>query len=186
MSSGNHVHRACPVCGQKEAERFWQKGTFGLVRCRQCSMVYVEAVAEDLVSGRFYDQRAFYLSPEKLESDYAPVRFERELRIFRTWCRTGEVLDAGCSTGGFLHQLRTRYGPAYDLLGTDIATTALDYAESRGLPVWRGAFLDLHLGERRFDAITFWAVLEHLAEPGKFLRKAAQMLKPGGHCFILT
>src|SRR5207302_11164217 len=40
--------------------------------------------------------------------------------------------------------------------------------------------------ERRFDAITLWAVMEHLAVPGKFLSKAAQLLEPGGHCFILV
>jgi SAM-dependent methyltransferase len=38
----------------------------------------------------------------------------------------------------------------------------------------------------KFDAITFWAVMEHLAVPRLFLRQAAAMLKPGGYCFILT
>src|SRR5881227_3654330 len=148
VTSENESLRSCPVCDGREPVRVWEKGSLPVVRCGRCSMVYSEAVAEDLASGLFYQQRPFYLSPEKLESDYAPVRFERELRIFRTWCRTGEVLDAGCSTGGFLHQLRTRYGPAYNLLGADVATAALNYAESRELPIWRGAFLDLHLGER--------------------------------------
>src|SRR6185436_12016067 len=69
---------------------------------------------------------------------------------------------------------------------TDVAGPALDHAESRGLPVLRTAFLQHDFGERRFEAITFWAVLEHLAEPRAFLAKAAALLQPGGHLFILV
>src|SRR4051812_28354325 len=153
--------RPCPVCDQRETERFLQKGNLRMVRCCRCAMVYAESVPEELASGRFYERRPFYLSPAKLESDYAPIRFERELRVFRAWCRAGAVLDVGCSTGGFLHQLQSRYPDAYQVLGADVPGAALAYAESRGLPVLREGFLDLDLGPRRFDAITFWAVLEH-------------------------
>jgi len=62
----------------------------------------------------------------------------------------------------------------------------LDYAESRGVPVVRGDFLMHNFGEDRFHAITFWAVLEHLAEPGRFLANAASLLAPGGRCFVLV
>lgn len=186
MSSGENARRACPVCDQDDAVNFLEKRSLRLVRCRRCSMVYTDSVGKDLASGSFYERRPFYLSPEKLEGDYATVRFERELRVFRTWCRAGEVLDVGCSTGAFLHQVKTRYPGAYDVLGTDVAGAALDYAESRGLPVRREPFLELDLGARRFDAITFWAVMEHLVYPGKFLARAWQMLKPDGYCFILA
>ena len=54
-----------------------------------------------------------------------------------------------------------------------------------GVPVARGEFLEQTFAEK-FDAVTFWAVMEHLAEPKKFLQKAASILKPGGCCFILT
>jgi SAM-dependent methyltransferase len=70
--------------------------------------------------------------------------------------------------------------------GTDVAGAALDYAESRGIEVIRESFIGVEFGERRFDAVTFWAVLEHLVEPRQFLHKAAAVLKPGGYCFILV
>lgn len=37
-----------------------------------------------------------------------------------------------------------------------------------------------------FDAITLWAVVEHIAEPRDFLEKAHALLKPGGVCFVLV
>ena len=149
-------------------------------------MVFAETVAEELASGLFYRNRPFYLSPPKLESDYAPVRYERELRLFRSWCAAGEVLDVGCSTGGFLHQLGKRFPKDYNLLGIDLPSAALDYARSRGVPVNSQSFLDLDLGSRRFDAVTFWAVLEHVPHPKAFLEKAGRVLKRGGYCFILV
>ena len=185
--SNESDHRFCPVCARDTAAPLWQKASLRIVRCRHCSMVYADPVAENLRSGLFYQRRLFYLSPEKLQSDYAPVRFDRELRVFRAWCPNGAVLDVGCSTGAFLHQLSSRYHGAYELLGTDVpGSAALDYAESRDLPIWREAFLESDFGGRRFDAVTFWAVLEHVVHPKMFLDKAAQILKPGGHCFILV
>ena len=188
QQSAQFVHRVCPVCEQQNARPFMGKGPLRLVQCRICSMVYANPVEGDLASGRFYDRLSvpFYLSRDKLESDYATVRFERELRLFRAYCRQGEVLDVGCSTGAFLFQLKTRFPGDYKVSGTDVAGAALDYAESRGIEVIRQSFLECDFGDRTFEAATFWAVMEHLIQPGKFLGKAAAIVRPGGHCFILV
>jgi 2-polyprenyl-3-methyl-5-hydroxy-6-metoxy-1,4-benzoquinol methylase len=128
----------------------------------------------------------FYLSVDKLESDYAPVRFERELRLFRRYCQTGAVLDVGCSTGAFLFQLKSRFPDSYSVTGTDVAGAALDHAAGLGIEVIRRPFLNYNFGKRTFDVVTFWAVMEHLVEPGEFLRRAATILKSGSHCFVLV
>ncbi|HOC50086.1 MAG TPA: class I SAM-dependent methyltransferase [Verrucomicrobiota bacterium] len=180
--------RACPVCGQDDATVWLQKNALRLVRCRRCAMIYANPVPTALASGQYYDQGGadYYLSPAKLESDYAPVRYERELRLFRRHCRGGAVLDVGCSSGAFLFQLGRRFPGDYQGLGTDVSGPALDYAEQRGVAVRRGSFLELDFGGRLFDAVTFWAVLEHLLEPARFLAQAASLLKPDGLCFVLV
>jgi 2-polyprenyl-3-methyl-5-hydroxy-6-metoxy-1,4-benzoquinol methylase len=151
-------------------------------------MIYANPVPVEFASGQYYDRAGaeYYLSPAKLESDYADVRFERELRLFRTYCASGTVLDVGCSSGGFLYQLNRRFPGCYQVLGTDVSGPPLDYAESRGIPVLRGNFLEQDLGEKEFDAITFWAVAEHLLDPDQFLAKAWSILKPDGYCFVLV
>jgi SAM-dependent methyltransferase len=206
------IHRACPVCAGTKHEPHWQKGTLRVVRCLACGMVFANPAPASMAIGEFYDREAadYYLSPAKLESDHADVRFERELRLFRKHCARGVVLDVGCSSGAFLFQLRKRWPGEYEILGTDVSGPPLDYAESRGVPVVRGSFLELDIGGagkpsaphpsplpvgrgeggRRtgegFDAITFWATLEHLAEPKRFLEKAHAVLKSGGVCFVLV
>ena len=149
-------------------------------------MVFASPVPEEFISGTFYDRQSFYLSPDKLQSDYAPVRFERELRIFRNFCKSGRVLDVGCSTGAFLFQLKKRWPGRYEVIGTDVAGKPLDYAESQGIQVHREPFLKWRSTAGPFDAICFWAVLEHLAAPDLFVAQAAELLQPGGHCFILV
>ena len=151
-------------------------------------MIYTNPVPEAFASGAYYDQSGadYYVSPAKLESDYAKVRFERELRLFRRHCCSGALLDVGCSSGAFLFQLSKRHPGAYDLVGTDVSGPALDYAESRGVRVVRGNFLQQDFSGRRFDAVTFWAILEHLVDPGAFLEKAHTLLNPQGRVFVLV
>lgn len=182
------VWRHCPQCGNDGGELHWMKGTLRIVCCSGCAMVFANPVDGQFVDGAFYEQIAtsFYLSPDKLRGDYSPVRFKRELRLFRRFCRNGKVLDVGCSTGGFLRQLQRRFPNDYELLGSDVAGPALSYAEEQGIPVSRAPFLSPEFGSRTFDAITFWAVLEHVADPRAFLAQAAQRLNPGGHCFLLV
>jgi 2-polyprenyl-3-methyl-5-hydroxy-6-metoxy-1,4-benzoquinol methylase len=82
--------------------------------------------------------------------------------------------------------LKTRYGDDYVVTGIDVAGPALDYAQRKGVPVVRESFLEMAHQEKQFSAITFWAVIEHLADPGRFLAKAASLLEPSGYCFVLV
>lgn len=188
MAEVRSVPRACPVCGGRSYCAFASKQTLQLVRCADCSMVYANPIEPGWATGLFYDQLAtpFYLSPDKLQSDYSPVRFKRELRIFRRFCPAGKVLDVGCSTGAFLFQLKTRFGSDYEVAGVDVAGPALDHAERKGVRVLRESFLELDSARHRFDAICFWAVLEHLDRPRAFLAQAAELLEPRGFCFLLV
>jgi 2-polyprenyl-3-methyl-5-hydroxy-6-metoxy-1,4-benzoquinol methylase len=182
------VNRDCPVCDSSLTVPYLQKGELRLVQCSRCSMIYANPVPAEFASGEYYDHAGaeYYLSPAKLESDYAGVRFERELRFFRKHCPAGQVLDVGCSSGAFLYQLRRRFPGSYEVLGTDVSGAPLDYAEARGIPVARGNFLEQDFGGRTFDAITMWAVIEHLAAPKRFIERAAALLKPNGVCFVLV
>jgi 2-polyprenyl-3-methyl-5-hydroxy-6-metoxy-1,4-benzoquinol methylase len=186
--SATPVPRPCPVCGAGEAADYLQKGELRLVLCRRCGMVFANPVPDEFASGKYYNQLGtdYYLSPAKLESDFADVRFERELRLFRKHCPRGAVLDVGCSTGAFLYQLNRRFPGDYDLVGNDASGPALDYAAARGVAVVRGAFPEEDFAGRAFDAVTFWAVLEHLYDPKAFVERAGAVLKPQGLCFVLV
>lgn len=151
-------------------------------------MLYAPSISHQFADGTFYKSSGsdFYASDEKITGDYAPVRYAREIALVRKYCPRGRVLDVGCSTGGFLYQLTRQFPGDYEVLGTDVAAGALDYAETKGVPVIRENFLYLPRTALSFDAITFWAVLEHLDDPGTFLAKAHALLNRSGRCFVLV
>lgn len=180
-------HRPCPLCGAANPSPWLQKQALRLVRCRACSMVHADPLPAESTP-EHYDQlgRPYYLSPDKLQGDYASVRFERELRLFQRHCQEGDVLDVGCSTGAFLFQLQRRFPAHYRPTGIEISLAALDHARHQGLHVIGDSLLSHDFGPRRFHAVTFWAVLEHLPEPAAFVRRAADHLHPGGLLFALV
>ena len=182
------IERACPVCVANTNSPFLAKESVKLVRCTSCGMIFASPVPESYIDGSFYEDagRPFYLSPEKLSGDYSPVRFTRELRLFREACLSGKVLDVGCSNGAFLFQLGQRFPGDYELFGTDVSGPPLDYAESKGIKTIRRDFLAADFPANNFDAITLWAVLEHVSEPACFVQQAARLLKPGGICIVLV
>ena len=151
-------------------------------------MIFSDPVPEDLISGAFYDQegKPFYLDAGKLRADYSATRFQRELSVLARTVPSGSILDVGCSSGGFLFQLKKQFPNRYQGFGCDVSQPPLDFAEGRGLAIRRGSFLDFSPADARYQAITFWAVLEHLVEPRHFLKKAHDLLADGGHCFAVV
>src|SRR3954466_13729911 len=89
--TGSEISRRCPVCGQDATTPYLDKNALHLVRCTECSMIYANPAPADFACGQFYMLAGaeYYLDRSKLESDYAPVRFQRELRFFRKHCETG-------------------------------------------------------------------------------------------------
>jgi 2-polyprenyl-3-methyl-5-hydroxy-6-metoxy-1,4-benzoquinol methylase len=179
--------RPCPLCGASTPAPWLVKQDLHLVRCPACDLAYADPLPPE-AAPEHYDRlgRPYYLSPDKLQGDYASVRFNRELRLLRRHCPRGDVLDVGCSTGAFLHQLQRRFPGDYQATGIEVSTAALEHARSQGLQVIADSLLTHDFADRRFDAVTFWAVLEHLPDPAAFVRQAFASLKPGGRVLALV
>ncbi|HTI70735.1 MAG TPA: methyltransferase domain-containing protein [Candidatus Limnocylindria bacterium] len=182
------MRRPCPICGSTQAADWGRKGAMRLVCCARCSLVFEGSPAAEFRDGTFYENTGaeFYLSPDKLRGDHSPVRYRREIRLLREFCPRGRILDIGCGTGGFLHQLSQAHPGDYEVVGSDIAGPALDHAEGLGIPILRGDLAVTLPGQPLFDAVTFWAVLEHLPDPAALLTIASRALKPGGICIALV
>ena len=100
------------------------------------------------------------------------------------------LLDIGCG-GGLLSEPMTRLG--FTVTGVDasernIATAAMHAAE-QGLSIdYRASTAEalLAANEPPFDVILNMEVIEHVADPGPYLRDCAQLLKPGGLMIVAT
>jgi len=92
----------------------------------------------------------------------------------------GELLDIGCGPAEFLNECR-KIG--FSVLGADIAPRNVAAAkESYGIEVVQGGAGEVLVKypERKFDIITFFEIVEHLADPVGFFKEVKSILKPGG------
>lgn len=100
------------------------------------------------------------------------------------------LLDIGCG-GGLLAEPMSRLG--YDVTAVDASErnigTASTHAAEQGLEIdFRCATAEhlLSQGEAPFDVILNMEVIEHVVDPGEYLRTCSRLLAPGGLMFVAT
>lgn len=99
------------------------------------------------------------------------------------------LVDLGTGTGRAIELFA---GQARQVIGIDVNQAMLAYARAKleraGLghaQVRQGDLYNLPLGDARADAVILHQVLHFLDDPGRALREAARLLKPGGHILIV-
>lgn len=187
----------CALCGAAEQEFLYQipdlmlermdvSATF--VRCRICGLIFQNPRPTDQEMKSHYP--AEYTPYHPLVSSTSRIHQWLENYGQKKRCRLvlqakagGALLDVGCANGVFLKAMQ-RY-PGWSLSGLEInAEVAAAAHQQTGLPVYAGELEAAHFPTAAFDAITFWDVFEHIAQPGKVLTELNRILKPDGYLFF--
>ncbi len=182
----------CDHCGSTEERELFEgpdrlhhlPGTFRVVQCPQCGWIRQNPrpTAETI---------GFYYPPDYVNFVRA---IEDEPRWWRRWDRRygilkrrwsierlqpkGRLLDVGCATGVFLHEMQ-RVG--WEVVGIEPDPAAAGYAQQRlGLDVRVGRLRQVELPDASFDVVTLWDVLEHMHTPWADLQEAHRLLVDGG------
>ena len=121
--------------------------------------------------------------------EQALARFARDARA-RAPFKGLRLLDIGCG-GGLLCEPMARLG--FSVTGVDASArniaVARAHAAEGGLEIdYRAATAEAMLaaGEAPFDLILNMEVVEHVTDPGVFLRDCARLLAPGGSMIVAT
>lgn len=178
------VHRECPVClaDQPTSEVLCPDGLM-VHRCRACDMLYLADVP----------------SPDQVEQFYRRYSGFKQLRPRRrrglaNWFRrqtdpyvailkeTGglkgkRLADVGCAFGDFLQSAR---GSGAKTHGVDLDESALSFLTDLGIPAATG----IEQFSDRFDVVTSFQVLEHLADPNPFLANIARRMATDGRLLV--
>ena len=185
----------CYYCGGAEHTPFviaeddltGKPGRFTFVRCTECELVYQTPRIDVESIKRYYDDE--YIAHRKT-NDWGALNWffqatmdrldERKLEIANRYAALGadkEVLDVGCGAATFLVKVRSRYGASVS--GVDFVDMS-HREEIERIDFHCGLFYEVDLGESRFDLVTMWHFLEHDYDPLRSLRRAHELMKPGG------
>ena len=160
---------------------------YALFECGNCGLVtvqppptkgYLESYYSDGYVGKVKTGIVSFPSRRANESAIrdATVRLEEIEKIAGPVGRS--VLDVGCGHGFFLAAARAR---GHVCKGVDLDEEALEYATAvLGVDTVREPLTSFSAPDGEYDLVTFWQVLEHLAEPGTCMRRAVAALKDGG------
>ncbi|MDI6704183.1 MAG: class I SAM-dependent methyltransferase [bacterium] len=174
---------ACHLCGGNNFRILCQKDDHNIVRCKDCSLIYLspqpkiekEIYEEDFFIKNYKDQ----YGRDYIEDKENIVRFAKSrFQTIEKYIKPGRILDVGCGLGFYLEVAKER---GWEVYGVEISEYASNYAKTElGIPVKTGTLDEVSYPNNFFDAVTFWWVYEHLPNPIKTLKKVRSLLKSGG------
>ncbi len=168
----------CPCCESEEVSLSFEKDQVNYYTCRSCKFTFIFPCPDDEALWKHYDDagRQYYSTEGLKDFLLSPKHYRREIALLSRTTRAGTLLDVGCSVGGFVNAA-SELGDVAE--GIDISPSSVAVGQKLGLKIRAGDFLSADF-RAKFDVITLWATLEHLPEPNRYVRRARELLRPGG------
>ncbi|MGH9378037.1 MAG: class I SAM-dependent methyltransferase, partial [Terriglobia bacterium] len=182
---------ACDLCGsirqtvvyQAPDRRYFPDELFTVVRCDECGLGFLNPRPSFEEMGKYYPP-VYYEDEFARNLKYHQTRYAREARYLREVEERGgsrRLLDVGCANGDFPRFVAAR---GWTVEGVEVSASA---SPVRDFPVYSQPFPEIPPDTPTYDAVTAWAVIEHVHHPKAYFRKAAKILKPGGiFVFLVT
>lgn len=181
----NNKHLNCIICNSKELKPLKGFENKGLIKCRNCSFVFMEQIPtlEELQAhygkySEFSYHDDYYLSPITV------ISYNLLLDEFEKYRKINKILDVGCGVGFFLNEAKKR---GWEVYGTEYSKTALERCRKNGIDMKEGELDYTQFDEKiEFDVITSFEVIEHLNQPNKEIVNVHKLLRKGGLFYCTT
>ena len=164
----------CPICGAA-VRQMPKHPEAELFRCSSCSHAFSrpESIAEPETYGSSYYE-------EQHKRWFENPNVQLFASIAKRIRKGASVLDVGCGRGDFLRFIRT-LRPDLQLTGIDLSGTSF----GDGIRLLQGDILNTGINER-FDVVVSLAVIEHISDVKRFIRRLRELTKPGGVVVAMT
>ena len=179
------AQRTCPLCGYTRGRPLWHEIGYRYLRCTRCAMVYADVTRETYLAARHnaWDESRLDQATLAFYETAREAVHERFLDLMGPPAGR-RLLDVGCGIGAFLARAQRR---GWDVYGCDTSEHWAGLAQQRvgAERVSHGEAASI-IGDRTFDLVTMWDVIEHVYDPLPLLRELRAALAPGGRLFIRT
>jgi len=187
MSSSSDMQEweevACNLCSSSTNSLWAVKDGYRIVRCRECSLIYVNPRPVAKAIQEHYDEAYFLKHSAGLLAQQRMKMYQIEIGDFEKVVPRGRILDLGCGGGFLLNTL----GNHWEKYGVEVNPSAAEFARKHfGLKVTTGTFQEAHFSDEFFDVVEIRGVIEHLPDPKEVLLEAHRVLKKGGIVSINT
>ena len=181
---------SCPLCDGCTSHPAFAVDGFEYFRCDGCGAARLAPLPTPEEQERLFGPSYFrgaapggyldYRADEALHRRNARDRLKAIARMRPG--APGSLLDVGCASGYFLDEA-ARAGWAVE--GVEVSEAVRSEAARQfALTVRQNLGDALAAGAARFQVVTFYQALEHLADPLTALRQAHDLLRPGG-CLVV-
>lgn len=184
----------CPACGSGESSSaYLEKDWFHFVKCKKCTMVYLNPRPNVKVAHEFYNspwQRIYYeqrvLSPNSDKFEI-PIHLQENIDLIERYSPArriskGTLLEIGIGTGDFL---RTAKRNGYNVWGVDVCNEFIEhvniefYGQVENCDLFSAGF-----DSNKFDVVYMRDVFEHLPNPRSILDEINRISKEGATLYI--
>jgi len=189
----SYIEVECPVCNTRSVEYLCKyPGLFynchSIVKCNECSHVFVDEIPgeaelrEYYNSGQYYDSSNNVFSREYTDFSYklASSRIDLISQHSEILSKPIKILDVGAGNGIFGKAIKDKYCKIiYDVIEPDksILKRHGNWVDS--------SFCDvLSSPHREYDLVVLNQVLEHIANPRRFLLSIIEKMAFGGYIYI--
>lgn len=180
--------KECLICAHEMVAVF-EVNDFLVGECPNCKFLAILndielSSLEKIYSREYYTQVPDrYIQITKQQHDL----WARRLQLIKRFQQPGmgnRILDIGCGTGAFL-DIAMKQG--WDAYGTEISPTAIEFAaEKIGINRLSTDLFSIDESANSFDVVCMWAMIEHVANPIAYIKKAYTLLKPNGILTLAT
>ncbi len=183
----------CNVCRGKDGGRI-KKGVFGspaqnIYKCKSCGHLFLAPLLDDAEEKRFYTNEypAFLLKRGDFKSTTPAEHFaknkdeaSRRLRLVKRFLSPSKsVLEIGSASGFFLSRIKSY---VKDVCGVEPNSDHLKFANKKSIKTYPSL---RDIGDKKFDIIFLYYVLEHIKSPGEFMKNVKCLLKNTGSKIII-
>jgi SAM-dependent methyltransferase len=161
---------------------FYPDEWFDINQCEECGLGFVNPRPKLEEMDKYYPAR-FYDTFQENAAHHR--RYSRQAAFLPTLRAHSsgqryKLLDIGCAKGGFPRYMKSL---GWDAEGVEIGANA---ESSPDIPVHRKPLDRCNLPSEHYDAITAWAVFEHLHDPQAYFQEVSRILKKGGSFVFLV